>query len=471
MSFLVRIEETGVVGANGEVLSVGVRVPNFEGVDYDEEFLLIGGVVHLRGKELLACEGDGVFAGWSLGDREDLAKVLKVGLEGGAIDKDIIKVDDDTDFEEVAEDVIHGGLECGGGIGESKGHHEELVVLEARMECGLVGVFLWGCGDGGSHYIGQSWGVVEGEGIVEFDDEDEDALVGKAGDGGGDVGRVEVIVDEVKRGFDLGGMVDYSVTTGVVVLGSEVTVVEVVVDEGGGVDAVLVERVVDAEAEDRGRVVEPEGFGGVRHGGDDLDGGGGLLLFDGGYPLGEAGEGCFEGVEGGLHGEHEGEEGEGVSGDLLGGSLLTNEFATETMDGLGEMLLKEILMRTMVEPRRRLIPLSPINLKKKAVAGMLVVTIVSAKNLRQSPLQRTLDRSNEMVMMMVVNGTQTAPEGMFVELSSGHLTRKTKVIMRGGERRVRVGGAGEGWIMGCPFSRTGDSAAAVSHLCLSSCCW
>ncbi|GBG81430.1 hypothetical protein CBR_g32107 [Chara braunii] len=34
-------------------------------------------------------------------DREDLANVLKVGLEGGAKDEDVIKVHDDTDFEEV----------------------------------------------------------------------------------------------------------------------------------------------------------------------------------------------------------------------------------------------------------------------------------------------------------------------------------------------------------------------------------
>ncbi|GBG69835.1 hypothetical protein CBR_g4663 [Chara braunii] len=72
----------------------------------------------------------------------DLANVLKVGLEGGAKDEDVIKVHDDTDFEEVTEDVVHGGLECGGGIGESERHYEELVVPEPRAECGLVGVLL-----------------------------------------------------------------------------------------------------------------------------------------------------------------------------------------------------------------------------------------------------------------------------------------------------------------------------------------
>ncbi|GBG88056.1 hypothetical protein CBR_g46425 [Chara braunii] len=161
----------GVVSADGEVLPVAVRAPDCEGVNHDEEFFLVGGVIHLRGKELLACEGDGVFVGWSLGvsgadnvakvfdtrsgkrtfaelgvefllseDREDLVNVLKVGLEGGAKDEDVIKVHDDTYFKEVTKDVVHGGLECGGGIGECKRHYEELVVPEPRAECGLVGV-------------------------------------------------------------------------------------------------------------------------------------------------------------------------------------------------------------------------------------------------------------------------------------------------------------------------------------------
>uniref|UniRef100_A0A388LW15 Uncharacterized protein n=1 Tax=Chara braunii TaxID=69332 RepID=A0A388LW15_CHABU len=275
--------DNGVVSADGEVLPVEVRAPDCESVDHGEEFLLVGGVIHLRGKELLACEGDRVFARWSLGvsgrvldggglggvagemlgqygsdgevggvsgdiemasgvgdledrgrgdgllelilagefvervrdlgkvanewavivgkakegteleeglgwgvldegcdlrgvhtdafsgdnmaevfdarsgkrtfaelgvkfllseDREDLAEVLKVGLEGGAEDKDVIKVDNDTDFEEVVEDVVHGGLEGSGGIGESEWHHEELVVPEPRAEGGLVSVLL-----------------------------------------------------------------------------------------------------------------------------------------------------------------------------------------------------------------------------------------------------------------------------------------------------------------------------------------
>ncbi|GBG77231.1 hypothetical protein CBR_g23558 [Chara braunii] len=232
----------GVVSADGEVLSVEVRAPDCEGMNHGEEFLLVGGVIHLRGKELLACEGDGISVGWSLGianptrhfyvtidasdfaiefvervrdlgkvaneravivgkaeegteleeglgrgvldegcdirgvhtdafsgdnvakvfdarsgkrtfvvlgvefllseDREDLANVLKVGLEGGAKDEDVIKVHRNTDFEEVTKDVVHDVLECGGGIGESERHYEELVVPKPRAECDLVGVLL-----------------------------------------------------------------------------------------------------------------------------------------------------------------------------------------------------------------------------------------------------------------------------------------------------------------------------------------
>ncbi|GBG86036.1 hypothetical protein CBR_g40937 [Chara braunii] len=186
--------DDGDVSADGEVLPVEIRALDCEGVNHGEEFLLVGGVIHLRGKELPACEGDRVFARWSLGvsgrvldggglgtvagemlgqygsdgevggvsgdiemasgvgDLEDrgrgdgLLEIFALGgsrkLCGGAEDKDVIKVDDDTDFEEVAEDVVHGRLEGRGGIGESEWHHEELLVPEPRAEGGLVGVLL-----------------------------------------------------------------------------------------------------------------------------------------------------------------------------------------------------------------------------------------------------------------------------------------------------------------------------------------
>ncbi|GBG42211.1 hypothetical protein CBR_g81894, partial [Chara braunii] len=75
-------------------------------------------------------------------DGENLAEMIKVGLEGGAKNKDVVEVDHDTDFEEVAEDVVHGGLECGGGVGEIERHYEKLIVPEGGAEGGLVGVLL-----------------------------------------------------------------------------------------------------------------------------------------------------------------------------------------------------------------------------------------------------------------------------------------------------------------------------------------
>ncbi|GBG69708.1 hypothetical protein CBR_g4539 [Chara braunii] len=296
----------GVVSADGEVLPVELRAPNYEGVNHGEDFLVVGGVIHLRGKELLACEGDGVFAGWTLGvsgrvldggglggvagemlgqygsngevggvsgdiemasgvgdledrgrgdglldgdnvaevfdarsskrtfvelgvefllseDREDLANMLEVGLEGGAKDEDVIKIHDDIDFEEVSEDVIHGGLECGGGIGVKvrggelvrggggRGVLRGDVVEEVRAGRGRP------ANDGEPMDDGDA---VKGEGLLEFGEKEEDILMGLAREG------VVVLGEE----------------------GSGATMVEVVVDEGGGVhvDGVGVE--VEAEA-------------------------------------------------------------------------------------------------------------------------------------------------------------------------------------------------------------------------------
>ncbi|GBG87495.1 hypothetical protein CBR_g45554 [Chara braunii] len=154
----------GVIGADGEVLPVEVRASDFEGIDDGEELLLVVWVVHLCGKEFLAGECDGVLAGWALGvfytrgskyafaelgveflgmeNGENLAEMIKVGLEGGAKNKDVVEVDHDTDFEEVAEDVVHGGLECDGGVGETERHYEKPVVPEAGVEGGFVSVLL-----------------------------------------------------------------------------------------------------------------------------------------------------------------------------------------------------------------------------------------------------------------------------------------------------------------------------------------
>ncbi|GBG58911.1 hypothetical protein CBR_g24262 [Chara braunii] len=159
--------------------------------------------------------------------------MLKVRLEGRAIDKDIIELNDNTDFEEVAKDVVHGGLECGRGIRESEGHHKELVVSKARTECGLVGVLA-------------------------------------------DADMVEAT--------------------------AEVNFVEVVVDEGGGVDDVLEPSGEGGGRGGRGDRCRYGGGGwgkggeGRGCGGDDLDGGG--VTFYGGHPSRDGGNGCFDVVHG-----------------------------------------------------------------------------------------------------------------------------------------------------------------------------
>ncbi|GBG77593.1 hypothetical protein CBR_g24040 [Chara braunii] len=124
-----------------------------------------------------------------LEDREDLAEVLKVGLEGGAEDKDVIKVDDDADFEEVAEDVVHG-------------------TERGRRSCGCPPR---GYGSGGSHCEGRSWWFV-GDPIGDNGSSpiclEVGALLGderKVGnDGGGEVvAEGTDILDEAVRGTGL----------------------------------------------------------------------------------------------------------------------------------------------------------------------------------------------------------------------------------------------------------------------------
>ncbi|GBG60160.1 hypothetical protein CBR_g3403 [Chara braunii] len=126
-------EMLGQDGSNGEVGGVSGDVEMASGVGDLED----GG----GGDELF--DGiEGILAAVVPTEREDLAEMLKVGLEGGAIDEDIIEVDDDTNFEEVEKNVIHCRPECGGGVCEAEGHHEEFVVPESGTEDGLVGILL-----------------------------------------------------------------------------------------------------------------------------------------------------------------------------------------------------------------------------------------------------------------------------------------------------------------------------------------
>ncbi|GBG59538.1 hypothetical protein CBR_g49798 [Chara braunii] len=59
--------DDGIVGANGKVLAIEVRAPDFKGIVDGEEFLLIGGIVHLNSNELLTRECDRVLVGRCFG--------------------------------------------------------------------------------------------------------------------------------------------------------------------------------------------------------------------------------------------------------------------------------------------------------------------------------------------------------------------------------------------------------------------
>ncbi|GBG87326.1 hypothetical protein CBR_g45385 [Chara braunii] len=102
--------DNGVVSADGEVLPIEVRAPNCEGVNHAEEFLLIGGVIHLRGKELLACEGDRVFARWSLGVS---GRVLDGGGLGGVAGEMLGQYGSDGEVGGVS-----GDIEMASGVGD-----------------------------------------------------------------------------------------------------------------------------------------------------------------------------------------------------------------------------------------------------------------------------------------------------------------------------------------------------------------
>lgn len=90
-------------------------------------------------------------------------------------------------------------------------------------------------------------------------------------------------------------------------------------------------------------------------------------------------------------------------------------------------LFSDTLVKTMVEPRRRCHTMPAVNLKKKAVGGIIYVTVISASKLsrnglRGSPSRRQFDKSSE--EQFVDKDLQT-----FVEVELEELTRKTRVSL------------------------------------------
>ena len=68
---------------------------------------------------------------------EDFFDVLFVLGHVVRVDEDVIEVDNDTDIEKVAEDVVHETLEGCGGIGKSEGHHQPFKQAIANVEGSL----------------------------------------------------------------------------------------------------------------------------------------------------------------------------------------------------------------------------------------------------------------------------------------------------------------------------------------------
>ncbi|XP_048444016.1 extended synaptotagmin-1 isoform X2 [Pyrus x bretschneideri] len=101
--------------------------------------------------------------------------------------------------------------------------------------------------------------------------------------------------------------------------------------------------------------------------------------------------------------------------------------ATE-LPGVSSWLVKiltDTLVKTMVEPRRRCYTMPAVNLRKKAVGGIIYVTVISASKvsrngLKGSPSRKQFDRSSD--EQFVDKDLQT-----FVEVELEELTRKTGV--------------------------------------------
>uniref|UniRef100_A0A5B6ZN48 Synaptotagmin-5-like n=1 Tax=Davidia involucrata TaxID=16924 RepID=A0A5B6ZN48_DAVIN len=98
--------------------------------------------------------------------------------------------------------------------------------------------------------------------------------------------------------------------------------------------------------------------------------------------------------------------------------------ATE-LPGVSSWLVKiftDTLVKTMVEPRRRCHYLPPVDLRKKAVSGILYVTVISASNLKGSPCRR---QQSSMIDGSLEEQLDNKDLQTFVEVELEELTRRT----------------------------------------------
>lgn len=92
-------------------------------------------------------------------------------------------------------------------------------------------------------------------------------------------------------------------------------------------------------------------------------------------------------------------------------------------------LLTDIIVRTMVEPRRRCFSLPAVDLSKKAVSGTIYVTIISASKLSRNSLRGNSSRRPLSTYMNSPEENLTDKEDLqtFVEVELDELSRRTTV--------------------------------------------
>ncbi|RVX14123.1 Multiple C2 and transmembrane domain-containing protein 1 [Vitis vinifera] len=105
--------------------------------------------------------------------------------------------------------------------------------------------------------------------------------------------------------------------------------------------------------------------------------------------------------------------------------------ATE-LPGVSSWLVKlftDTLVRTMVEPRRRCYSLPAVDLRKKAVGGVIYVTVISASKLSRSSLKGSPLRRQQSCSIDGISEEHLDDKYLqtFVEVELGELTRRTDV--------------------------------------------
>lgn len=66
--------------------------------------------------------------------------MLEVFLPGSAVDQYVIEKYEDKFPQDLLKDLVHQTLESAGSVGETKWHHEVLIVTRVCLEVGLMNV-------------------------------------------------------------------------------------------------------------------------------------------------------------------------------------------------------------------------------------------------------------------------------------------------------------------------------------------